>query len=130
MIGEKLKLLRKQKGFSMEYAAEKINVSRQTVAKWENGESLPDILKCKELASLYGISLDGLVAEKEEAGDADDGKYIFGIVRVGERGQIVLPQKARNIFQIEAGDQLVVLGDITRGMAIVKADTINEWKDY
>lgn len=95
MIGEKLKKLRKQKGFSMEYAAEKINVSRQTVAKWENGESLPEILKCKELASLYGISPDGLVAEKEEA-----------------------------------GDQLVVLSDIARGMAIVKADTINEWKDY
>ena len=40
---------------------------------------------------------------------------------VGDKGQIVIPAKARKIFNISAGDQLVVLGDETQGMAIMKA---------
>lgn len=53
----------------------------------------------------------------------DKGKHIFGTVRVGERGQIVIPKKAREIFSIQPGDTLLVVGDESRGIAIVKADT-------
>ena len=60
MIGMNLKALRKAKGYSQEEVAEKINVSRQSVAKWENEESIPDVIKCSELANLYEISLDEL----------------------------------------------------------------------
>ncbi len=52
-----------------------------------------------------------------------EGKHIFGTVRVGERGQIVIPKKAREIFSIQPGDTLLVVGDEKRGIAIVKADT-------
>ena len=48
MIGMNLKALRKAKGYSQEEVAEKINVSRQSVAKWENEESIPDVIKCSE----------------------------------------------------------------------------------
>ena len=41
---------------------------------------------------------------------------------VGDKGQIVIPAKARKLFAISAGDQLVVLGDETQGMAIMKAE--------
>ena len=51
--------------------------------------------------------------------EAENGKYIFGVVKVGERGQIVIPKEAREIYGIKAGDSLLVLGD-TKGMAIVK----------
>lgn len=51
-----------------------------------------------------------------------DGKHIFGTVKVGERGQIVIPKEAREIFGISPGDTLMVLGDEKRGIAIVKAD--------
>ena len=50
------------------------------------------------------------------------GKYIFGTVKVGERGQIVIPKEAREIFNIHAGDTLLVLGDEEQGIAVVKAD--------
>ena len=49
-----------------------------------------------------------------------EGKYIFGTVKVGEKGQIVIPKEAREIFQIKPGDSLLVLGDIKQGIAIVK----------
>ena len=59
----------------------------------------------------------------------EQGKYIFGVVKVGERGQIVIPKEAREIYGIKAGDSLLVLGD-KKGMAILKTkvfqDKINE----
>lgn len=49
-----------------------------------------------------------------------EGKHIFGVVKVGERGQIVIPKKAREIFDIHAGDELLVLGDEAQGLALAK----------
>jgi AbrB family looped-hinge helix DNA binding protein len=48
-------------------------------------------------------------------------KYFFGSVKVGERGQIVIPAKARKIFKIESGDQILVFGDINKGLGLMKA---------
>ena len=53
------------------------------------------------------------------------GKHIFGTVKVGERGQIVIP-KEREIFDINPGDTLLVLGDEEQGIAVVKADVMKE----
>ena len=50
------------------------------------------------------------------------GKHIFGTVKVGEKGQIVIPKDAREIFNIQPGDSLVVLGDEATGLAIMKND--------
>ena len=50
-------------------------------------------------------------------------KYI-GICRVGEKGQIVIPKEARNMFGIEPGDSIVVLCDKKKGIALVKSDFI------
>ena len=52
--------------------------------------------------------------------DIPKGKYVW-TATVGEKGQIVIPAKARKLFDISAGDQLVVLGDETQGLAILKA---------
>ncbi|MDD1723810.1 MAG: AbrB/MazE/SpoVT family DNA-binding domain-containing protein [Methanospirillum sp.] len=52
----------------------------------------------------------------------EDGKHIFGTVKVGERGQIVIPKEAREIFGIKPGDSLMVLGDEKQGIALVRAD--------
>ncbi len=49
-------------------------------------------------------------------------KCIFGTVKVGERGQIVIPKEAREMFGINAGDLLLLLGDEKQGIAIVKND--------
>lgn len=49
-------------------------------------------------------------------------KKIFGICKVGEKGQIVIPKEARDMFGISSGDSLVLLGDKNKGIAIVKAE--------
>ena len=54
-------------------------------------------------------------------GLAPKGKHLFGIVTVGDKGQIVIPAKARKLFKIESGDHLIVLGDEGQGLAILKA---------
>lgn len=51
-----------------------------------------------------------------------DGKYIFGICKVNEKGQIVIPSEARKIFGIKSGDGLIMFGDEKKGLALVKAD--------
>jgi AbrB family looped-hinge helix DNA binding protein len=51
---------------------------------------------------------------------------MFGSVKVGERGQIVIPKEAREIFGIKPGDLLLVFGVESRGIAIVKADDMKE----
>ena len=129
MISRNLKSLRKKNQYTQEEIAEKINVSRQSVAKWENGESNPDIESCIKLANLYNIKLDDLVNHSEEEtgiGVPPKGKFFFGSVVVGERGQIVIPKEARIVFNINAGDKLLILGDEERGLGIVhQRDLIN-----
>ncbi|MCI8479883.1 MAG: helix-turn-helix domain-containing protein [Oscillibacter sp.] len=60
-LGSRLFNARKSKGLSQEVVAEKLGVSRQTISKWETGETLPDIRQAKRLAVLYGQSLDELI---------------------------------------------------------------------
>ena len=56
---------------------------------------------------------------------AEHGKYIFGVVKVGDRGQIVIPKEAREVYGIKAGDSLLVLGD-SKGMAILKTEIFQD----
>ena len=112
--------LRKKKHLSQETVAEAIGVTRQAVAKWESGESMPDIVNCDALASLYQVSLDDLIRfdqQKEGIFVPPKGKHIFGTVKIGERGQIVIPKKAREMFGLKQGDTLVALGDSNPGTA-------------
>ena len=55
------------------------------------------------------------------------GKHLFGVVRVGENGQIVMPAQARKVFYINPGDNLIVLGDESQGIAIVKQQSFFEF---
>ena len=55
-----------------------------------------------------------------------DGKYLFGICKVNEKGQIVIPKQARDVFGIKTGDSLVLLGDKKKGMALVKTETFTD----
>ena len=124
MFKDNLVSVRKMHGFSQDELAEKIGVSRQTLSKYETGESLPDIEKSQALAEVFGVSLDDLVKYKKEdhmgLGVPPKGKHIFGMVKVGEKGQIVIPAKARKLFDIKPGDNLIILGDEGQGIAIIK----------
>lgn len=60
-LGNSLSSARKKSGLSQEEVAEKLGVSRQTISKWELGETLPDIQQSKRLSVLYHMTLDELV---------------------------------------------------------------------
>ena len=55
------------------------------------------------------------------------GKHLFGTVKVGERGQIVIPKEARDVFDIKSGDNLLLLGDEEKGIAIVKEELMKKF---
>ncbi|MEE5990794.1 MAG: helix-turn-helix domain-containing protein [Lachnospiraceae bacterium] len=126
MFKDNLVELRKIHDMSQEELADNIGVSRQTLSKYETGESLPDIEKCKLIADVFGVSIDDLLNYDSQSNESmglavpPKGKHIFGIVKVGDKGQIVLPAKARKIFDINPGDRLLVLGDEGQGLAIIK----------
>lgn len=54
------------------------------------------------------------------------GKHVFGTVRVGERGQIVIPKEARTLFGIQPGDTLLVLGDEENGLFVTRPEVIHD----
>lgn len=67
-----------------------------------------------------------MISRSKDKMSMPKGKHIFGTVKVGERGQIVIPKEAREIFDINPGDTLLVLGDEEQGIAVVKADVMKE----
>ena len=129
MINQILISLRKRAGLTQEQLAEKIGVSRQAIANWEKGESMPDITKCIALADLYEVSVDDLVGHSDNSANLipPKGKYFFGSLTVGSKGQIVIPKKARDTFHIQEGDQLLLLGDEDRGLALLPANAMREF---
>lgn len=54
-----------------------------------------------------------------------DGKHIFGTMKVGERGQIVIPKEARDLYGIKSGDMVLILGD-NNGIALLKPEIFQE----
>lgn len=131
MLPQNLAMLRNLNGFSQEEIAEKIGISRQAYAKWEKGETLPDVEKCAKLAKVYGTTIDTLINfEPHQEGmiipPAPTGKHIFGSVTLNERGQIVIPKAARDIFHLKPGDRLILLGEDGEGLALVKAELFED----
>lgn len=122
----KLKIYRKQYGFTQENIAEKLGVSRQAVAKWEKGESLPDIESCIKLADLYETTVDILLRDMGKEEHSKDGKHVFGICKLNEKGQITLPAECRKVFNINAGDAIIVLGDEEKGIALINAGSLKD----
>ena len=80
MISANLRMLRSNSNYTLEEVAEIIGVSRQTIAKWEAGETYPDIENCVKLSALYKVSLDAMVKEPIQLmtdEPNDKGQYMF-----------------------------------------------------
>ncbi len=123
VLKDNLAMLRNIHGFSQEAIAEKIGISRQAYAKWETGATIPDIEKCGLLAEVYGTTIDSLIRTEPVDGvgmipPAPRGKNIWGSVTVNDRGQIVIPKGARDLFGLTGGQRLIVLSD-EHGIALV-----------
>ena len=131
MLKDNIMMLRRLNGYSQEEVAEKIGISRQAYAKWEKGETVPDVERCLKLAELYGTTLDALVRTSGKVGNTavvpgPKGKHIFGTAKINDRGQIVNPKAARDLFHIRKNDSLVILGDEQEGIAIMKAEIFEQ----
>lgn len=131
MLSDNILMLRNLKGYSQEEVAERIGISRQAYAKWEKGETIPDVERCMKLADLYGTTVDNLVRPAAKVGNAvlspgPKGKHIFGTVKINCRGQIVIPKAAREIFDLNKDDTLVVLGDESEGIALIKTEVLEK----
>ena len=127
MFSDNIIQLRKIHGMTQEDLADKVGVTRQSIAQWESGRTCPNLTQSKALADAFGVTLDDLAnfESKDNLNVAvpPKGKHLFGLVTVGDKGQVVIPARARKLFEIKPGDRLVVLGDETQGIAIVKADS-------
>ena len=123
MLKDNLGMLRNIHGFSQEAIAEKIGISRQAYAKWETGATVPDIEKCSLLAEVYGTTIDSLIRTEPVEGvgiipPPPRGKNIWGSVAISERGQIVIPKGARDLFGLTGGQRVIVLTD-EHGIALI-----------
>lgn len=126
MFNDNIVQLRKLHGMTQEDLADAVGVTRQSVAQWESGKTCPNLTQSKAIADAFGVTLDDLAnfEPQENLGlnVPPKGKHLFGLVTVGDKGQIVIPAEARKIFNIKPGDRLVVLGEEASGIAIMKAD--------
>ena len=127
MLKDNLIMLRNIHGYSQEDIAEKVGISRQAYAKWENGATVPDIEKCMRLAEVYGVTIDSLVKTTTLDGKGvlpppQKGKNIYGSVVINERGQLVIPKEVREKFGLTGGQRLIVLTDDKEGIALVPAE--------
>lgn len=127
---ENLIMLRGMHGFSQEEIAERIGISRQAYAKWESGVTVPDVNKCRQLANVYGVTLDSLADADTAEGSGTSvltpkGKNIWGSVTINDRGQIVIPKGARDKFGLTGGVRLIVLSD-DDGIALIRAERFEE----
>lgn len=82
-FNENIRNLRRERDYSQEYLAEKLNVTRQTISKWENGAAMPDLKKLTEIADFFGVSMDTLLGieienddkEKESSSNNNENNY-------------------------------------------------------
>ena len=114
-LAEKIIMLRKQKGWSQEGLAEQLDISRQSVSKWESGASVPELDKVVKMSRLFGVSTDYLLKEEKEelitSNMEDEQKPIGRVVTREEAGIFVeLTQKASS--KIAAAISLFVLSPV------------------
>ena len=87
-LGEKIQKLRKQQGLSQEALAEKVTVTRQTISKWELGQSLPDLDFIAQLSDIFNVSSDYLI--KDEMTEPDELPYKKRDYRLSEQGKRII----------------------------------------
>ena len=111
-LGNKLQYLRKTNGVSQETLAQQLEITRQTISKWELDISQPDIDKIVEISRIFGVSCDYLL--KEEIGCPDSKDETGSIHKTG-----------KSLTQIIVGWVLVALGSIGH-IAVMVASSIVE----
>ena len=116
ILADKITQLRKKNGWSQEELAEKLEVSRQAVSKWESAQSVPDLNRVLQLSELFGVSTDYLLKDElsDESGDPivceDAGKPLRRVSL--EQAQSFLQYRQKNARRISFGVLLCILSPI------------------
>lgn len=112
MLSEKIYKLRKNSGLSQEQLAEKLNVSRQAISKWESGTAVPESEKLVTISNYFGVSVDYLLKDEEEKVIGTDSnveekpKMIVGIIICITGIVSMIIWGLLSIFSPEASDQM------------------------
>lgn len=117
---------------TQEELAEKMNVSRQTVAKWEAGDSIPDIAKCSVLASIFNLYLDDIadmfIDRDGERSMHPKNQYFLGISKIENR-TVVLPENAMKMYGFKEGDVLLILGNSSQGISLASKNNLSDYEE-
>lgn len=119
-LAEKILSLRTGKGMSQDDLAEKMEVSRQSVSKWETGQSTPDLDKIIRLADLFGVSVDELVREGERPRSPEPPRPQAVYVE-RERKQELSPLQKLGVIMEVSGAALAVIGIMGASLLIFAA---------
>lgn len=113
ILAEKIVRLRKKQGLSQEELAEKMNVSRQAVSKWEGAQSIPDLEKILQLSSIFGVTTDYLLKEdlEEEEFSGENEKSSIRRVTLEEANRFLGIKKTASV-QIAIGTFLCIIAVI------------------
>ncbi len=101
--GEKIHQIRKMSGMTQEELAEKMNVSRQTISKWEIGTSAPDLENAIRLCELFQISLDDFVKGGRSMDDDETKISLQDIVKIHKRSQQMTVTLISGLFFLMIG---------------------------
>ncbi len=102
-IGEKIHQIRKMSGMTQEELAEKMNVSRQTISKWENGTAAPDLENAVLLCELFQISLDDFLKGERKPVDREERISLQDIVKINSRLQRMTIMLVSGLFFLMVG---------------------------
>ena len=108
-FGDNLKLLRKEKKLSQEDLAEKMNVSRQSVSKWETGEAYPEMNNILQLCKIFGCNINSLVNDNIEDVNSLDEEIKMSVVKFKEEKQKKVKWLSKAIMIIAKIVKVVVL---------------------
>lgn len=124
MLSEKIAYCRRKSGLSQEDLAEKLNVSRQAVSKWENGEALPELPKLRQLSTVFGVTADWLL--NDEASDEPPTRSECAAASAEDR----LPRLLQSLFRRFgwlAGVYIMIIGiviSLAGGAAILISNSM------
>lgn len=107
-FGEKLKALRKEKGYSQEEFAELLFVSRQAVSKWESDRGMPEVNTLIQISNMFGVTLDYLLKGENQAEACESSGYYVS----REMMEGFLSYKKRRVKRLAAGVGIMVLSDV------------------
>lgn len=114
ILADKIIRLRKKNGWSQEELADKMNVSRQAVSKWESAQTIPDLEKVLQLGTLFGVTTDYLLKDEIEDEEFTDDSSKHTIKRISiDEANTYLEQRKRASWRIALATFLCILSPIT-----------------